>query len=782
MSVAYIDLEVETLPYYGSVASPRNPENYVVASGWAIDDAQPNGVYITGRREEDSTDWAPYLNDPNVTVLVAHNAPFDINWIMNRKYDDFMAFLKRGGRVFCTAYAEYLLSGFQHKYPALNDVAPEYGGTQKIDAVAVMWNAGKLTSEIDKVLLFDEYLLGPEGDIENLRKVAAGQFNMIRSEGAMDIYMDRMDGMLYAILCMYHGMCIDKDAAVKQKAILEDRIAKLTEKIPYPEGINFNPGSVRQVSAWLYGGAIKSKVCVPWLTKAGEVQYEKEAMYRKGDCFVKDPEPGVDVFKLGKNKGTPKPYSVDTDVVKTKWVEQVNRLPGLYPIGTMPQDLKEKFKSVWESKLTDAEGNPVYSVGAEVVETLINRRDTPEDVRALLEQLQKLYKFRKDLSTYYYTTETLANGTEKVSGMLQYVTEHSVIYHGIQITSTSTGRWSSTRPNLQTLPRGSGEDGSEVKRMFHSRFDNSEWLEYAVKRGEITQELYNWCKDEHTAGRNAGAICEVDFSSLEVRTQAVLSGDENLIRALQEGTDMHSMRAAKMYNSTYGEVLAAVEDKSHPDHAMWKERRTAAKPMSFAYAYGATSSGISMICGISKEEAQQFIDSENALFPQIQQWYDDVVFKSVTDSYTPESVFYEDRWRVGGKGVWVSPCGMKYTFTQKPTVKWCNGEKIESFEFSPTQMKNYPIQGESAVFVQVMSGKVARWLVKTNFMEGKARCINQVHDSLVLDCTTDVVENVARKVEAVLGGVPKYFTKYGYNITVDFPAEAAWGKNLLEKE
>ncbi|MHB8154067.1 MAG: DNA polymerase, partial [Bacillati bacterium] len=164
MKVRIIDLETQCHPWYGQVASPHNPENYVVMAGWCDDifGGTPGPVqhlHFTSLEDERSCNW---FNLDGVDLLVAHNAGYEVSWFLTRYRDEFEKFLKRGGRVLCTQMAEYILSNFTDTYPSLDETAPKYGGTHKIDAVKELWKQGYLTSQIDPKLLA-EYLAGPEG-------------------------------------------------------------------------------------------------------------------------------------------------------------------------------------------------------------------------------------------------------------------------------------------------------------------------------------------------------------------------------------------------------------------------------------------------------------------------------------------------------------------------------------------------------------------------------------------------------------------------------------------
>src|SRR5690606_36016843 len=113
------------------------------------------------------------------------------------------------------AIAEYLLTNQQTKYPSLDEVAPKYGGSHKIDGVKLLWEQGKLTSEIDPELL-GEYLWGPEGDIENTRKVFYGQYAKLVERGQWDSALTRMEAMVFNSFAMDAGLFVNRELAFDQ--------------------------------------------------------------------------------------------------------------------------------------------------------------------------------------------------------------------------------------------------------------------------------------------------------------------------------------------------------------------------------------------------------------------------------------------------------------------------------------------------------------------------------------------------------------------------------------
>ncbi len=766
--IMILDLETQNHKYFGAVASPRHPENYVVAVGQVIDEQPFDGAITGSYFTERPAKWLSIPDD--VWLLVAHNAPFEMDWALVQERDEITRFLARGGRVFCTAYAEYLLTNQQETYPSLNDTAPKYGGSAKVDGVKILWEQGKLTSEIDKELLFDEYLIGPEGDIENTRKTFYGQYAALVSRGMWDMALARMEGMLYNCFAMDAGLYVDRDVAFKQLAEQNEKLTELSAAFQQyrqhiPEHVEFKDSSDYHMSAWLFGGPIKYKIKDTWFEEDGVTpKYENVECYKFGEQPVQCADISAEQFQAcvqqygavqryasGKNKGQPKVFKVSSGVPKQKWYERVFQCPPLVDLNLLPREIQKEFKQEFAGKRKLVDETPVYSTGADCIEMLSKREELPEDIRGILKKLLSFAKIDKDVGTYYLREEKDEHGNVvKQSGMLQYLTPESIVYHVLNCTSTVTTRLSSNRPNMQNIPRG---DTSDVKRMFSSRFGAE------------------------------GRIIEADYSALEVVCLAAFSKDKNLVRALLDNIDMHCMRLSQQLGEPYEEVLRKCKDESDPDHKRYKTLRTNIKPKAFAYQYGATAAGIAFATGCTVEEAQAFIDAEKALFPEVEAYYENVIFAEVERT----AVMHREQndaggWRVFKRGTWQAPAGTTFEFRQYPKTKWVDGQKIDFMEFKPTQMRNYPIQGESGFFVQVIAGLVMRWLVQRNFFDGKVCIINQVHDALYLDCHASALQEVAHTLKAIMESLPEHMKSYGYDLGVPFPAEVEAGLNMLEKE
>lgn len=474
--IMHLDLETENWPYYGAVASPRHPDNYVVLNGWRID--APGKVGEVQHYEADTHgDW---LNIPDdVWLLVCHNAPFELDWMLVQQREELMKFLKRGGRVWCTAYAHYLLSNQLDTYPSLNEIAPMYGGTQKVDGVKILWEQGYRTSQIDRELL-RRYLVDPvEGDVANTATVFYGQYAQLTARGMLNMAFERMEGMLFCAFAMDSGLKINREVAFKQLKLQVEELEALRSgfnvhrKNFHPE-VEFKESSDYHMSAWLFGGPIKYRSRVPALNDDGSPKYEKADFVTctKTGCAIQLNEDGKGTavingetvslgleelefetdlefarYKSGKNKGAIKVERKDTEVVKTKWAELHWECPALVDLGLLPSDIRKSFISEFAGKRTLSDDTPVYSTGADALQMLSVRTELPEEVRQVLKDLLKFAKLDKDIGTYYLRQELDDEGrVTKQSGMLQYLNDKDFVHHTLNMTSTVTGRLSSNRP------------------------------------------------------------------------------------------------------------------------------------------------------------------------------------------------------------------------------------------------------------------------------------------------------------------------------------------------
>lgn len=783
-SIMHIDLETENNEYYGSKASPYCPDNYVVESAWRIDTTQADGTttvgatqsvrfnsradFLAGNSAAEGCRWFHIPED--CWLIVAHNAAYEISWFLTYQRQQFEAFLKRGGRVFCTMHGEYIASDFQSMYPSLDETAPKYGGTHKVDGVKILWEQGVLTSQIDPMLLHD-YLVN--GDIPNTALCFYGQCATFAQRNQMQYVWERMDALLAWAYCEWFGLFVNMPIARKNQEEQEQRIREIKQELQQyipkdlPETLDFNFGSDFHMSALVYGGPIKYRKKVPY----------DPPQYVKYDAYLADVNGTlqyIDVsdwqpewtyprtlYKSGKNKGLPKVFRLDTEEEKLKWEDDLYFCPGLVDIQELPEVIREKYaeRGEFRQARTLQDGTPVYSTSTDAMEALA--RQGFEFCRLVNE----LGALEKDTGTYYLRTEYNEDGSvKKLSGMLQYVIPQSpdgsgIIHHRLNTCSTVTGRLSGSNPNLQNLPR----DGtSRVKQMFTSRYG---------------------------AG---GRITEVDYSALEVVMSCVHTGDRKLLSLLQNGTDMHCYRLAFKENKTYEEMYNLCHNADGPDYKYWKQQRTDIKPPSFAAQYGATAKGIAFATGCTVEYAQSFLDNEAKLFP------DTIGFRAVIKEEVERTGaagrMYREQaddgsYRIYRIGTWTSPAGARYSFRQKEQWKEVvpGQRKQKVMDYKETEMANYWCQGEAFFLMAVAAGMVLRALLARDWFDNQVCLITNVHDALYLDSANpEVGREASLLVKQCMEDAPKrihqLWPNYGIIGEVPFPAEAEMGTSMYSKE
>lgn len=766
MTWCVLDLETNNHEYFGSLASPHHPDNYIVAAGWCIDNQEVQHEYFDNATEAAESNWLERALDGQ-RVLVAHNLTFEMHWLLKHYRSTMLEFLKCGGKVFCTQYAEFLLSHQLDMYPKLEDCSIKYGGTKKIDEVKLLWKQGILTADIDKALIV-EYLADPVvGDVANTRLVCFKQVAEAKRLGMYEMMQVRMDSLLFNAFCTFNGLYVDTDIAYKNQAEQEARILEIKEGIindlptDLPSELQFSFTSPYHMSAFLYGGTVKYDKKVSYepkkYVKVDAYEYidplDKHSEYFPvGDDVFKHPETtleNITKFKLGKNKGLPKVFKVDSDVELLKWGIGEYTFKGIIDLTKLPAIAKDQFlgkRAEFRGKRFLADGTtPVYSTGKDALDLLATHG---------VEQampLKELAKLEKDTGTYYLRTD--ASG--KQSGMLQFVEPSGVIHHQLNNCATVTGRLSGSRPNLQNIPK---DETSKVKEMFVSRFGAD------------------------------GYIVEVDYTALEVVALASISNDMNLLNQLLAGTDMHCYRLAFKEGLPYSEVYEMCHDKDHPDHKEWKGKRSAIKTPSFADQYGASEYGVAYAAGCTVEFAREFQENEAKLFPQSKSYMRDYVRPEVErtgmESPMEREMTEVGTWKAYRRGVFTAKGGTRYSFRQLP--KWFEGREL--YDYKDTQLANYWCQGEASLIVQAACGRTIRWLIQEDFFGNQVLPINTVHDAEYLDAATaELARTCGIKTAEIMASTPKWlcdvipaYKDWRYN-TTPFPAAAEMGKDMLNK-
>jgi len=268
-----------------------------------------------------------------------------------------------------------------------------------------------------------------------------------------------------------------------------------------------------------------------------------------------------------------------------------------------------------------------------------------------------------------------------------------------------------------------------------------------------------------------GVIMEADFSQLEVIGLAFISGDKQLKKDIEDGLDSHCLNASLLYNEDYSFIKSRVDagDKE------WIKKRKMSKAPGFLIIYGGGAMAMAKATGLPQAQCQEFIDNYYSRYWRVKEWQDEVI-QDVRDS----RVMTTKRTAAGfpaGQGEYISITGRKYVFTEYDAPDWM----MEKTSFSPTQMKNYGIQGFSTGdLVPLALGKLYR-KIKERFNE-EVKLINTIHDSVLLDCPVTCYKEVAQVVKEVLEDTPAYFEEiYGIEFPLELKVDVEVGETWATK-
>ncbi|MCL2797183.1 MAG: DNA polymerase I [Firmicutes bacterium] len=311
----------------------------------------------------------------------------------------------------------------------------------------------------------------------------------------------------------------------------------------------------------------------------------------------------------------------------------------------------------------------------------------------ILEQLEGEYPVVKKILAY----RSLAKlNSTYVEGLLNVADARGVVHTEFKQTLTTTGRLSSVEPNLQNIPVRE-EEGRALRAAFIPK------------------------------NKDSVLIC-ADYSQIELRLMAHLSGDEGMISAFKAGEDIHASTAA----GVFGVPLAEVTSKM----------RREAKAVNFGIIYGISDFGLAKNLGIPVYQAKQYIESYFARFPQVKQYMDASVALAKSRGYA-ETLF----GRIRKIPELFSPNFNMRSF----------GERVAM---------NMPLQGSAADIIKIAMNNVDRALVGK-----KSKLILQVHDELIIDAPEEEAEEVAALLKSCMESAAV--------LKVPLVADVGVGKNWL---
>jgi DNA polymerase-1 len=263
----------------------------------------------------------------------------------------------------------------------------------------------------------------------------------------------------------------------------------------------------------------------------------------------------------------------------------------------------------------------------------------------------------------------------------------------------STGRLSSDEPNLQNIPIRT-EKGREIRKAFVPR-------------------------NEHFG------LLSADYSQIELRIIAHMSGDPNMQEAFRQGLDIHAATAAQVFHVPIGEVT--------------REQRSRAKAVNFGIAYGQGAFGLSQNLGISRAEAQEIITGYFAQFPGVKGYMDQTIAFCRQHGYV-QTLMGRRRY-------------LPDVLSANNTVR-AAAERVAI---------NAPMQGTAADIIKVAMIRIHHWLEEERM---RSKLLLQVHDELVFDCHWEEAEAVKRQVKSLMEGAME--------LAVPLVVDMNVGKNWLE--
>ncbi|EEX35142.1 MULTISPECIES: DNA polymerase I [Vibrio] len=319
---------------------------------------------------------------------------------------------------------------------------------------------------------------------------------------------------------------------------------------------------------------------------------------------------------------------------------------------------------------------------------------TPSTNEEVLQELALDYPLPKLILEYRGLAKLKSTYTDKLPKMIN--PETGRVHTSYHQAVTATGRLSSTDPNLQNIPIRNDE-GRRIRQAF------------------IAPHGYK--------------IMAVDYSQIELRIMAHLSGDKALLDAFQQGKDIHAATAAEIIGVDIEQVSA--------------EQRRRAKAVNFGLIYGMSAFGLAKQLGIPRGEAQQYMDTYFERYPGVMQYMEDTRSAAAEQGYV-ETIF--------GRRLHL------------PEIKSRNGMRRKAAERAAI---NAPMQGTAADIIKKAMLLVDEWIESQG--QGRVKLLMQVHDELVFEVQESALAEIESKVQELMESAAQ--------LDVPLIAEAGHGDN-----
>ena len=373
----------------------------------------------------------------------------------------------------------------------------------------------------------------------------------------------------------------------------------------------------------------------------------------------------------------------------------------LYEYGeSLNADIDRLQKSIWEYAGHEFNINSPKQLGTVLFEELMlpfgKKTKTGWSTNAdVLDKLRGKHPIVDDILEYRTLTKLKSTYAD---GLLKVIAEDGRIHTSFQMTVTATGRLSSTEPNLQNIPIRK-ELGAKIRRMF------------VASPGKV--------------------LVDADYSQIELRLLAHISGDETMRDAFLSGEDFHAVTASNVFNVPLREVTPLL--------------RSRAKAVNFGIVYGISAFSLAQDIGVYQNEAKAYMDAYMAKYHGVRDYMKKIVEQAKADGYV--ATLYGRRRNL-------------------PELKSSN---FNVCSFGERVALNMPIQGTAADVIKIAMVNVHRRLKEEG---SEAKLILQVHDELIVECP----EAESEKVTALL----KEEMENAAHFTVPLIADAQTGHSWSE--
>lgn len=501
-----------------------------------------------------------------------------------------------------------------------------------------------------------------------------------------------------------NGVCIDATSLKETSKTFSNRLKEAKKDIYKIAGEEFNISSPKQVGEILFG---KLKIIDnPKKTKSWQyVTNEKELEEIKESHSI-----------VGKILEYRKLNSILSE--RTKKKTAINQMPDLFGFIQEQDDKKNssKLSHLEVSKQMNQLEKEIYELAGEKFKIMSPKQvgtilfdkmkviDNPKKTETwqyvtneeILQQLKGKHEIVEKILNYRETEKLMGTYVDALPSLVNKKTGH--IHTSFNQTVTATGRLSSSDPNLQNIPVR-GEDGKEIRKVF------------VPEPGCL--------------------FFSADYSQIELRVMAHLSGDKNMINVFKEGKDLHAATAATIYKKSIDEVT--------------RDERTKSKRANFGIIYGITVFGLAERLDISREESKQLIDGFFQTFPKVKDYMDNAIEEARQKGFV-ETLFGRRRY-----------------------LKDINSHNATVRGFAERNAINAPIQGTAADIIKVAMIQIYRRFKAENL---KSKMILQVHDELNFSVYPDEKEKVER---IVIEEMQKAIV-----MKVPLIADCGFGNNWLE--